>query len=83
MAALTEQDRVEVWKEFIARNKDSWGAVTKTDLRSAVNDLDAWVDANKASALAAITEPSKTELINPQVALLFSIIVNKRFVQGA
>lgn len=83
MAALTEQDRVAVWTEFMSRNKDSWGAVEKLDIRAAVDDLDTWFNANKASALAAITEPSKSELTGSQIALLSNIIIAKRWLQGA
>ena len=82
MAALTDQDREDVWEEFMRRNPDAWGAVEKADLRTAVNNLDAWVDSNKASALASLDEPAASELSGVQVALVFTLIVDKRFLKG-
>ena len=83
MSVLTEQDRVEIWEEWMRKNADPLGSVLKLDVRQAVDDLDIWFDNNKASALAAISEPAKSELTNSQIALLSTMIVGKRWVKGS
>jgi len=83
MAALSAPDRLELWAEFMRRNEETWGDVTKDDLKTVVNSLDDWADANKASALASIPQPTRGRLTGGQVALAFSLIIEKRWVRGA
>ena len=49
----------------------------------AVDDLDDWFNTNKASALAAISEPAKSELTGAQIALLSTFIIERRWLAGA
>ena len=83
MAGLTEQDRVEIWEAWMRQNKDPVGAITKLELRQAVDDLDDWFNANKASALASISEPAASELTGAQIAFLSYLIIEKRWIAGA
>ena len=83
MAALTEQDRVDLWAEFQRDNGDPLGALTKTELRTAVDEIDDWFNANKASLLAAVSAPADTALSGSQIARLASAIVEKRWIKGA
>jgi hypothetical protein len=83
MAVLSNADRLELWAEFMRRNKETWGAVTKDDLKTVVDSLDAWADANKADALASIPQPTRGRMTAGQVALCFALIVEKRWTAGA
>ena len=83
MAALTDQDRVKIWEEWMRLNADPVGAVTKLELRQVVNEIDNWFDTNKASLLAALSEPAPSELSGSQIARLASMILEKRWLGGA
>jgi hypothetical protein len=83
MAVLSNADRLELWAEFMRRNKEEWGNVTKDDLKTVVDSLDAWADANKAAALASIPQPTRGRMTGAQVALVFSLIIEKRWTAGA
>lgn len=83
MAALTEQDRVDLWAEWMRRNVDPVGALTKAEVRQAVDDIDDWFNANKASLLAALSEPGASELSGSQIARLATMILEKRWLEGA
>lgn len=83
MAALSEQDRADLWRDFQRRNDDPFGDMTKTELRTAVDQIDAWFDTNKASLIAAVTGNPATALSGGQIAQIASAIVEKRWKTGA
>lgn len=85
MASLPDQDRFETWAEFMAELSASREsvAITKTDLRSAIDAIDAWVDANAASFNSAIPQPARGALTATQKAKLLLFVVRKRFEKGA
>jgi hypothetical protein len=78
MAALSDDDRKEVWAELM-RSLDCPGAITKTDLRAAVDAADAWVDANAASFNAALPQPARGGLTNRQKSALLTYVVQRRY----
>lgn len=85
MAALSDSDRRATWAELM----QEWSllresvAITKTDLRSAIDAIDAWVDANAASFNSAIPQPARGALTATQKAKLLLFVVRKRFEKGA
>jgi len=78
MAVLTSEQRQALWAEF---QRDDTGeiAVTKPDLRAAVDAIDDWFDANAATINQAIPQPARGALTARQKALLFMHIMTKRF----
>jgi len=82
MALLTDAERKQVWtalQRHWSNIQEPLGAVTKADLRAAVDALDAWIDANGTSLNTAIPLPARTELTAGQKALLLSFVVLRRF----
>lgn len=82
MAILDEADRVEVWAELMrkySRDGETIGAITKADLRTAVDALDDFMNANAATINNALPEPAKAVLTPAQKALMLSFVVLKRY----
>jgi len=81
MAALTEQERQELWQEWMAdlsNNRESV-SVTKADLRAALDALDTWVEANQATINSTIPQPARGALSVAQKAKLMMFILTKRY----
>jgi CBS-domain-containing membrane protein len=78
MAVLTNEQRIELWADFMRENTDTIG-ITKADLKAAVDALDDWFDANLATINAAIPQPARGALSLRQKAMLFSYVMHKRF----
>lgn len=86
MAALNDTDRAAVNQQFqsdVSRDREPFGALTKTDIRAAVNAIDDWVVANAAAFNAAIPQPARGALTAAQKARLLSLIVARRYSTGA
>ena len=82
MAVLSDPDRVTVWAKFMqdtSAARETFGAMSKVDLRAAVNAIDVWVDANAAAFNSAIPQPARGVLTAKQKAWLLMAVVNKRF----
>lgn len=85
MAVLTDQQRFDAWAEFmqeISMAREGI-AVTKQDLRAALNAADQWVSDNAASFNTAIPQPARGALTAGQKARLLMFVVQKRFIVGA
>lgn len=85
MAILTDQDRIAVWKEFqgdLSNAREPLGAITKTELRAAVDAIDQWVSDNAAAMNTAIPQPARGILTAPQKARLLAAIVRRRYGAG-
>ena len=88
MAVLTNEDRAELWAQFMrtacARNENisAGGAMTKQELRAAVDAVDQWVSDNQASFNTALPEPAKSVLSADHKAKLLVFIVKKRWEVG-
>lgn len=78
MAVLSDQDRATVWAEYM-RAQEGAHALTKADLRAAVDALDAWVDTNAAALNQAIPQPARAALTTKQKAKLFMYVVGQRY----
>ena len=81
MAVLGDADRKAVWATWMADKSRERVALPllKTDLRAAVDAIDAWVDANAASFNSAIPLPARTALTAKQKADLLLYVVKRRF----
>lgn len=55
------------------------GSIVKADLRTAINDIDAWVDTNASAFNTAISQPARGALTARQKAALLMLVVTKRF----
>ncbi len=85
MALLSDPDRAAVHALFMrdsSRSRDLL-PLLKADLLAAVDAIDAWADANKASFNAAIPLPARTVLTPAQKADLLLYVIRQRFVAGS
>jgi len=84
MAILTEQQRDELWKQYMQwlslAGKDI--ALHKADIRQAVADIDDGVDANLAMVDAFLDEDTAAGLDTAAKNYLFSIVVARRLQEG-
>lgn len=78
MALLSIADRAAIVADIV-RTTECPGAVTKADLRAAIDAIDAWVDANAASFNSAIPLPARTALTARQKVALLTWVVRRRF----
>lgn len=78
MAVLGDPDRVLCWRDAMDRSYDI-GAIVKADLRTAINDIDAWVDANATAFNTSISQPARGALTSKQKAALLMLVVARRF----
>jgi hypothetical protein len=78
MALLSIADRAEIVAD-IMRTAECPGAVTKSDLRAAIDAIDAWVDGNAAPFNSSIPLPARTALTARQKAALLTWVVGRRF----
>ena len=84
MPELNDPDRSKVWRRHMASNMkatgQSFGDLTKQDIRAAVNALDTFFNDNLPLFNAAIPEPARTELTARQKALMLTMIIEQRFL---
>jgi len=78
MAVLLDDDRKEVWANWMRENNESI-SITKVDLRAAINAIDDWVNTNAAAFNTAIPQPARGVLSARQKARLLTAVVVKRF----
>lgn len=79
MAALSEQDLAAVHRAYMQDEKSAHGALTKADLRAAVDALDLFFDVNATAINNAIPQPARTALTTPQKSRLVRYVLQKRF----
>ena len=81
MAVLTDPERQEL-ADALARELSNLrivlGALTKADLRAAVNAADAWADANATSYNTALPQPARGVLTAKQKNYLLEYVLRKR-----
>lgn len=85
MAALPDNDRAKVWADLMAelsRGNEAC-AISKTDLRAAVDALDGFVVTNATAINNAFPVAARSGLTTPQKAKLFAAVVLRRYVVGA
>ena len=84
MAALSDQDRADTSAAYQSdRALGVLGAVTKSDVRAAINAVDDWVVANAAAYNNALPAAAKAALTAAQKSMLLSYVVEKRYQKGA
>lgn len=59
------------------------GALTKAELRAAVDALDDYLNTNAATINTAIPLPARTILSSPQKAMLLNYVVLRRYGAGS
>lgn len=81
MAVLEESARSGLWAEVMRRLSAERQAVaiSKTDLRAAVDAVDDWVEAAAASFNNALPAAARSGLTAKQKAMLLAWVVMKRF----
>lgn len=84
MAVLSDADRAALWADFMRNFPASETcAVTKTDLRAAVNGLDDYLSTNASAINQAIPQPARGALTTVQKARLLQFVVARRYLAGA
>lgn len=81
MAIMTDADRFACWRDYQRDERHgAFGALTKADLRAAVNALDQFLSDNAAAINTAIPQPARAQLTVPQKALLLQFVIQKRYL---
>lgn len=84
MALMSDSDRAEVNAEFQRDGRlGACGALTKADVRAAINALDVFLNSNAAAINSAIPNPARSALTVSQKALLLVHVIQKRFIRGS
>lgn len=84
MAVLADQDRFDAWADYMRDARiGAMAALTKPQLRAALDALDDYISANAAAINSAIPQPARGALTASQKALLLEYVINKRYVKGA
>jgi len=78
MAYLTEQAKLSLWAEVMSAasaRRESFGALSKEELREAINALDVWLDEALASFASAVPAAVREALsTKQQFKLLFAVV---------
>jgi hypothetical protein len=85
MAVLTTEQRREIWakvQQDLSASHEPIGAISKSDLRDALDAVDVWVSTSAASFNSALPEPAKSVLTPLQKSRALLYIVRKRFQEG-
>jgi hypothetical protein len=86
VAALSDADRAQLTADFQSDPDllgESFGAMTKADLRAAVNALDDYLDANATTINAAIPQPARGALTSRQKARLLVYVIRLRYSRNS
>lgn len=76
--AFTAQEQRDVWRAMLDKDGALSTSFSKADLSAAVANMDAWLSANQASAVAQLPEPFKSTSNATQKALLLAYVCLKR-----
>lgn len=79
MATLPDAARAETHGKFMRDETTTFGAVTKANLRAAVDALDDFMEANASAINTAIPQPARGALTAGQKARLLALVVLKRW----
>jgi len=85
MAYLSDNDRAELTAKYQSDpelSTETFGAMTKADLRAAFNAIDAYLEDNKATINTAIPQPARGAMTTKQKARLLIYVVEKRYLTG-
>lgn len=82
MAVLSEEDRQRVWRGLMRFWSGFAGsetcALSKAELRAAVDATDTWIDNNQASYNTALPQPARDNLNMAQKTVLFCVVAAMR-----
>lgn len=81
MAVLADAERFALWAQWMQDNTGSI-AITKAELRAALNAADQWAEDNAVSYNAAIPQPARGSLTATQKARILTYVVRRRFEIG-
>jgi hypothetical protein len=82
MALLSNADRIAIWAEFMRLQENingSGGAISKADLRAAIDAVDQWCEDNTSSFNTAIPLPARTSLSARQKSALLRYVTFRRW----
>jgi hypothetical protein len=83
MAVLSNADRLALWGEFMRDTQNIAGAaISKAELRAALDAIDDWNEASQASFNSAIPQPARGALSAKQKAALQMAVVARRWLVG-
>ncbi len=84
MAVLSDPDRLALWAEFMRTSENilGTGAMSKTDLRAAINAADQWCDDNASAFNTAIPQPARGAMSARQKAALLVFVTKRRWELG-
>lgn len=86
MAVLSDPDRAAINAEFqadVSDAREGLGALTKADVRAAVDAADTWANSNATAYNSALPTAARTALSAGQKARLLMYVMRKRFLTGA
>lgn len=84
MAEMSDADRVACWAQWMRENLDAvTSALTKAELKAAVDAMDVWANDNAVALNNAIPQPARSALSTAQKNALFAIVTFKRYGTGA
>lgn len=78
MAVLPDGERLAVWAQWMRLNTAAC-AITKVDLRAAVNALDDFLENNAAAINTAIPQPARGSLSSAQKAQILAYVALRRY----
>ncbi|MCZ2076466.1 MAG: hypothetical protein LC130_15880 [Bryobacterales bacterium] len=81
MATLSEQDRFDVWAQWMRENAEAI-PITKSALRAALDALDDFMQANETAMNSAIPQPARNQLSVSQKAALLSAVIARRYMRA-
>ena len=81
MAVLPDNKRIQAWTELMQElSADGQEiAITKAELRAAVDALDTFLENNAATVNAAIPQPARSGLTTAQKARILAAVVMYRY----
>lgn len=85
MAVLTTNERQQVWRglmRYWSKLSELIAALTKLDLREAVDTTDTWIEDNQVSFNNALPVAARTNLTASQKTLLFCVVAARRVSIG-
>lgn len=86
MAVLSDIGRADCWAELmreLSASGSAVGAITKAELRAAVDAIDGFLHTNAAAINSAIPQPARGVLTSDQKARLLVAVVRQRWIKGA
>lgn len=85
MANLSEADLAAVHAQVMSDEElkaETFGAMTKAELRAAVDAIDAYLETNKGAINSAIPQPARGAMTTKQKARLLVWVVERRYLTG-